>query len=93
MEGAFFGLTTNAEIRAQLGASDVEFSDDIIESLNLADELKLDLLSWFPDYVALSDDDSTETSVVVQQLSLKSYCKAFCALQSIPTVRLGFLQK
>lgn len=93
MEGAFFSLTTNDAVRAQIGTDSTEFSDDFIESLGLADELKLDLLEWFPAFQSLSDDDSTDTAIVKQQLALKGYAKAFCASTSMPALRMRLQQK
>lgn len=93
MDASFFGLTSNNSIRARLGASTVELSDDHISSLSLEDELKLDLLLWFPSYIGAIADESTDSALIIQQLALKSYAKTFCALQVIPSVHMGFLQK
>lgn len=93
MDGVFFGLTTFAEIRAQLGASDTEFDDPYMEDLSLDKELQLDLIGWFPQYQSLSDDEGTESSIVSQKLALKLYAKVLCAHKCIPSVRMRFLQK
>ncbi len=93
MEGVFFGLTSCAEIRAQLGSGDSEFDDEYIGSLGLDSELQLDLLDWFPNYQALVDDDSGDTEIIKQQLAIKAYAKSYCALKSVPTLRMRFVQK
>jgi len=93
MDASYFGLTSNSSIRARLGASTEDLSDGDITSLALEDELKLDLLLWFPEFRATINDSSTETSIVIQQLALKSYAKTFCSLKVIPSVYMGFLQK
>ena len=73
MSGGFFGLTNSANIRAQLGASDTEFSDSFIEDLELDNELQLDLLSWFPAYQDLVDSSETTTIILQQQLGFYTF--------------------
>lgn len=93
MEGSFFGLTTFAQIRAQLGASTEELGNDYLENLSLAKELKLDLMMWFPKYQALADDEGEDAATVSQKISLELYAKVFCSHTCIPSIRMRFLQK
>lgn len=93
MAGTFEGLTSYFEIRAQLGSGDDEFDDAYIANLGLEAELQLDLLGWFPNHAALLADGAGTPIILQQQLAIKAYAKAYCALKSIPSIRMRFVQK
>ena len=87
------GLTKYSTIRAQLGASNVDLSDDYLDDLSIATDLQLDLLSWFPNYQSLIADASGDEAVIRQQLALQIYAKMFCAYRIATVVPMKFLQK
>lgn len=88
-----FGLTDYDEVMAQLGVDDVEFSEEQFRKVGIEQELKLDLLQWFPNYEALNSDNSTDSNVVAQQLALRIYAKVFSAHMIAITAPLRFFQQ
>ena len=73
------GLTTYSAIRAQLGVSTTDAPNTLFDDLNIIDELKSDLLSWFPNYEAALVDTSGDAQVENQKLLLGLYAKVYCA--------------
>ena len=88
-----FGLTNYTEIISQLGIEKSEFKEDEFNSSGIQEELQLDLLQWFPSYENLASDNSADTSITVQRLALRVYCKVFCAEQIALTSAMRFVQQ
>jgi len=93
MASTFFFLTTSDQIRGQLGVDSTEFSDTDITNLDIEKELELDLLLWFPNFIAISNDTGVSPSdEYAQKIALQTYAKLFCAYHSLTMAPLKFIK-
>ena len=69
-------------VRSTLGMSDTDVDDTVMASLNLQDEVEIDLQGWLPDYTEVIADAWTDHSQADRDavfLRLKAFIKYYAA--------------
>lgn len=90
------GLTTTDKVRAAWGVTVSELPDTLLDALDLADMLTLELSAMPMDYTAVKAAGTGETPTTEELtlwLRLKLFSAFFCAVQATPSMRLAVPQK